>query len=176
MRKLIALTFIAFLSACSAIGINAETPKEKLVVLEYSYQGALKTILVLVNQGLIKKSDIPKISGLIDQAGDSVAAARMAVKMGASNIEQSILLATSLITQLIAYLESKKGKTSWLMPSSPYKLSQRFFKQLVRQVNLSSRSNQSLMLRKLKAGTYRMRNLPTSYQRPMRFRKLSLRS
>lgn len=51
MLKYVMLTLFALIAACS---VRPETPREKLLAAEISYQGALKEVIVLAEAGVIK--------------------------------------------------------------------------------------------------------------------------
>ncbi len=172
MRNIIALGVLFLLASCSAVGIDAKTPKQKLVVLEYSYQAALKTVDELMVNGIIKQADAATVFAMVKQSGDAVKKARLAVKLGDSDVAAAVRFANSLVIQLVTYLETKKGaQTSWATLYSLSKLSLQSSRPSETPASQSPGSKWFWIKLSPRAGTLRTLNL-----RPSPLRLISLRA
>jgi hypothetical protein len=97
-------------SACSSLGMQgaqapADTPRKQLLVLEYSYAGALNTIVHLINTGAIKGETAKEIEEYKNQTSAAINAAEVAVSGG--NPANTIALANAALTQLLLSIEEK---------------------------------------------------------------------
>ena len=122
MKRLLALIILPVISGCALLGdIQIETPEERLVVLEYSYQAALKTVDRLVSTGIIKGEDAVRVAEIIEAASEGIKAARIAVFAQSSDAITFIVVANTLIFQLVEYLTIKeREEVSWLVFSPHY--------------------------------------------------------
>lgn len=111
IRWLFIITFLALpgISGCAGAGGQPQTPRETLVTLEYSYQAALLTVENLVDTGRIKGDDAQKAATLVTNAKQAMGSARVAVLSGQPNSLALVTAANSIVTQLVLFLESKKG-------------------------------------------------------------------
>lgn len=137
--KYLAILLFPVITSCTFLGeTKIETPEEQLVVLEYSYQAALKTIDRMVDTGVIKGDKATTVSRLLGSAGLSVKAAREAVATNVQDLATYLSAANHLIFQLIEYLAiQEREETSWRVLSLLFKPYQQFYLPLRWQVGLS---------------------------------------
>jgi hypothetical protein len=119
------------LQACQTVSnvtgqdLNAQTPAQKLLAVEYGYAGALLTMTNLVDTGVIKSADVPILQELIHSASSSIDAAETAVKNGQDSTSL-ISAAQVALTRLLTYLETKQngkrtsGDSGSFSPTRPY--------------------------------------------------------
>jgi hypothetical protein len=108
---IVGLLVLLQLPACSSLGLPsaqdapADTPKKQLLVLEYSYAGALNTIVHLINTGAIKGDTVKEIESYKNQASTAINAAEVAVSSG--NPADTLALANAALTRLLLSIEEK---------------------------------------------------------------------
>ncbi len=115
MRQFLILLVIPVISGCALLtpGLSVETARERLVVAEYSYQAALKTVDRLIDTGLIKGESAVRTAELIHASKAGLLAARASVANNDEGAAEIINIANSFISQLITYLATKEDQTSW---------------------------------------------------------------
>ena len=107
---LIPTLLLVLVGAACTTTTDADTPREKLVVLEYSYQAALKTVSSMVDTGIIVGDKATKASELLEQASIAMKTARSVLLSGDdAGATQYIVLANAAVAQLITYLQTQQG-------------------------------------------------------------------
>lgn len=163
MSRYLIFPIMLFLTACAnpftGEKVTPETPNQRLLVLEYSYQGALKTVDQLITNGIINSSNAEKVQQLVSQADNAVKAARSSVNTGGTDAIQAINIANSLVLQLITYLQTQQPETtSWRTYYLPPKVFQRFSPPSPMEQKQQLASLRQSVLPRLKAVTSPMMN------------------
>ena len=148
MRYLFAIVLL--LGGCAQIGINPQTPRQRLVVIEYSYQLALKEIAELADRGLLNGDKAGAAIALVQKAGAALEVARNA--LGSSEEQTALETANSIIADLIEYLQKRRKGVSWTIQPKLLNQSQQFSLQLVMLRRLSMISSMHLIRPRVRAG------------------------
>lgn len=103
------LLVIIAIALSSCLSLRPETPREKLLAVEYGYLAALNTTEQLVDAGHIQGEEAIKATQLISTASAAIGAARLALNSGDPNMVELIDYANQQLLNLTKYLETQNG-------------------------------------------------------------------
>jgi len=109
MTRFLMIPLMFIMVACTVPGTTVEpqTPNERLVVLESSYNGALLTVNNMIATGVINPGNVDEVVALMKQAKAAVDAARVSIKAGDPNATDVLSIADAMILQLVLYLQQR---------------------------------------------------------------------
>lgn len=113
MKRLSIILIPLILAACSTFaGVDLDTPKKKLVALEFTYQAALQSVDSLVTAGIIKGDSAKKVGSIIEKTGLAIRTARIALLAeDEGKFIQYLTIANTAILELTTYLAEKEKVT-----------------------------------------------------------------
>lgn len=111
MKKLLLPTLLVLLSACNSLGLQpAETVDQRIAYSYGVHTAVLQTATVLTKSGTLSKTDAEQVLVLADQSRTLLDAAKAVETTDAATASNKLALATSILTQLQTYLNSKGVK------------------------------------------------------------------
>lgn len=113
MKKLIAPFLVLFLVTGCPLLTTSEAPaprtaKEQLIVAEYSWQAAMRTLQHMMIIGLVNSENGPAINAVMLQASAAMDVARSAVLENADGALLKVQFANRLVTNFILALDREK--------------------------------------------------------------------
>ena len=117
MKRLLAIVLAAGLAACSTTPSEHATEAKSIAVAWSALDAAAVSIDVAVKAGYIKGAEATTVAGDLNKADEALTAATVAYRASDDATAQTnVVVATTLISELVAIAQSAKQTTTGSVP------------------------------------------------------------